>query len=104
MWTVDSRKIKSIPQAEFKLYSYKDTVNTARDQATNATQSVQESAQQGQQQTVGFLKQTVGFLQQTVGFLQQTAGFLQQTGEQMKGMTQGAVKSVKNILGMNEKK
>ncbi|XP_022764325.1 LRR receptor-like serine/threonine-protein kinase EFR [Durio zibethinus] len=47
-FTVSVASFKPIPQAEFKLCSYKDTANAARDQAINATQSAQESAQQEQ--------------------------------------------------------
>ena len=63
--------------------STKDTANAARNKTASAAQSVEESAQQGRDQS---------------------AGFIQQTGEQVENMAQGAVDSVKNTLGMAEKK
>ncbi|CAF1705607.1 unnamed protein product [Brassica oleracea var. botrytis] len=70
-------------KAEQWTESAKEIVHSARDKTANAAQSTKESAQHGQQQV---------------------SGFIQQTGESVKNMAQGAVDSVKNTLGINEKK
>uniref|UniRef100_A0A7N0V5V3 Uncharacterized protein n=1 Tax=Kalanchoe fedtschenkoi TaxID=63787 RepID=A0A7N0V5V3_KALFE len=70
-------------KTEDLIHSAKDSTNSARDMTAGAPQSAKESAQQGKEQS---------------------AGFLHQTGEQMVNMAQGAVDTMKNTLGMNEKK
>uniref|UniRef100_A0A7N1A2G0 Uncharacterized protein n=1 Tax=Kalanchoe fedtschenkoi TaxID=63787 RepID=A0A7N1A2G0_KALFE len=70
-------------KTEDLIHSAKDSANSARDKTSDMTQSAKGSAQQGNEQS---------------------AGFLHQTGEQMVNMAQGAVDTMKNTLGMNEKK
>ncbi|WRX22642.1 hypothetical protein QQP08_015129 [Theobroma cacao] len=107
--------------------SAKDTANAARDSAANATQSAQESDQQEQEQTASFLLQQIPasrFLSNVGTFWNITDEFpernamlfcalvrrlkrnmsLFQTGKQVKGMAQGAMETVKNTIGMNDKK
>ncbi|XP_010265033.1 PREDICTED: late embryogenesis abundant protein 1-like [Nelumbo nucifera] len=65
-------------KSEECIQSAKDTASTACDKTENAAQSTRDSAQQ------------------------QDSGFLQQTGEKIADMTQGAVDSVKNTLGIGD--
>ena len=70
-------------KAEEWMQSTQETAHEARNATADAAQSAKESAQHGKNQS---------------------AGFLQQTGEQVMNMAHGAMDSVKNTLGMNEKK
>ncbi|CAN6551934.1 hypothetical protein ACFX13_013102 [Malus domestica] len=70
-------------KAEEWMQSTQETAHQARNATSDAAQSAKESAQHGKDQS---------------------AGFLQQTGEQVMNMAHGAMDSVKNTLGMNEKK
>ncbi|KAK4406019.1 UNVERIFIED_CONTAM: Late embryogenesis abundant protein 1 [Sesamum angustifolium] len=70
-------------KAEQWVDSAKDTMNQARDKASEAAENTQGQAQLRKEET---------------------AGFLQQTGEQVVNMAQGALDGVKNTLGMSDKK
>ncbi|KAK6254644.1 hypothetical protein SCA6_015949 [Theobroma cacao] len=84
--------------------SAKDTANAARDSAANATQSAQESDQQEQEQTASFLLQQIP-ASRVMHLLRLKRNMsLFQTGKQVKGMAQGAMETVKNTIGMNDKK
>jgi len=81
--TAQSAKNKTVDTAQSAQNKTADAAQCAKNKTADTTQSATESAQQGKDQS---------------------GGFLQQKGEQVMNMAQGAVGTVKNTLGMGDKK